>query len=142
VDNAYVQDYKGDLFCLIKDYFEKSKDTSATPGAVMLDMVKNCGTSDYVLVVHETDNRPDSFMVGKLVGNVARIITAFLGKGLESKAIIKEFLDIFDGWAKEKNCVASDAYTHRHLKNYKALTDNGWKHLYSVYRKDYEGETK
>lgn len=138
VDKAYVEDYKGDLFCLIKDYFQQSGDKNATPGSVLLDMMNNIGFPGYLLIVHETDNQPDGFLVGKLVGNVARVLMAFLGKGLDNKSIIRDALELFDVWAKENKCVASDLYTHRHPKSYKALTAYGWRHSYTVYRKNYE----
>jgi len=135
-DRKYVDDYKGDLFCLIQNYFEKSGDKTTTPGSVMFDIVKLIGSSDYILIVHETDHKPDGFMIGKLVGNVARILMAFLGKGLNNKEIIKEALGLFEGWAKDRKCIACDLYTHRHPKSYKSLETQGWRHNYTTYRKE------
>lgn len=140
VDKAYVENWKGELFCIIKDYFEASGDEASTPGAVLLDMMNCTGTPGYLLIVHETQGKPDGFLVGKRVGKVARILLAFLGKGLENKAIIREGLELFDGWAKENGCIASDLYTHRHPKSYKSLEQYGWTHTYTIYRKNYGGD--
>jgi len=137
-DKEYVDKWRGEIFCLIKSYFEKSKDKSSTPGKAMLDLTKTVGFPDHILIVHETNEIPDGFMFGKIVGGiVARILLAFLGQGLDNPSIIKESLDLFDGWAKERKCIAADLYTHRHPKSYRSLAYLGWKHNYTVYRKDY-----
>ena len=136
-DRAYIEKWRGEIFCLIKDYFTQSKDKSSTPGKVMLDIVEKIGDPDYLLGVHETDGKQDGFLVGKIVaGPVGRILLAFLGKGLDSKTIIKDSLEMFDAWCKEKGCVAADLYTHRHPKSYRNLEYLGWRHNYTVYRKD------
>lgn len=139
-DKAYIQDFKGDLFCLIKDYFEKSKDKNSTPGAVLLDMIDHAEDPAHVVIVHESEGKPDGFLIGKVVGNTARILMAFLGRGLDNKKVIRDSLVLFEGWAYDHKCVALDLYTHRHPKSYKSLTDLGWRHNYTVYRKDFLAE--
>jgi hypothetical protein len=140
VGPAYVENWRGDLFCLIKEYFKQSGDKASTPGAVLLDIVDHIDTKDFVLIVHEVMEFPVGFMIGKKVNSNARILLAFLGRGLDSKAIIKEALELFEQWARERRCTALDLYTHRHPKSYKSLEQYGWRHSYTVYRKEL-GET-
>jgi hypothetical protein len=136
VDKSYVENWKGDLFCLIKDYFETSGDKAATPGSVLFDLMDHAGDPDYLVIVHEKDGIPQGFLIGKLVGNVARILLGFLGKGLDNKTAVREALELFDGWARGHRCVAADLYTHRHPKSYRSWAQYGWRHNYTVYRKE------
>lgn len=137
-DKAYLEEWRGEIFVLIKQYFEQSKDKYSTPGKVMLDLTKSIEDPNYLLGVHQTEGKPDGFLFGKIVpGPVGRILLAFLGKGLDSKTIIRDSLEMFDNWAKEHKCIASDMYTHRHPKSYRSLGPLGWRHNYTVYRKNY-----
>lgn len=137
-NREFVQRRFGELFQLIVDYFERSRDKSSTPGKIMVDISEKIDDKDYLLVVHETEGKLDGFIVGKIVaGPVGRILMAFLGKGLDSKTIIREALETFDDWAREHKCIASDLYTHRHPKSYASLKTLGWRHNYTVYRRDY-----
>lgn len=136
VFKPYVDQWRGEIFCLVKAYFDASGDKAATPGAVMLDIAENTGKPGYLLIIHEEEGIPAGFLMGKLIGKTARILMAFLGKGLDNPAIIKEAMGLFESWAKENNCTAGDLYTHRHPKSYRSLEKDGWKHLFTVYRKE------